>query len=238
MQLTLDPDHLDDGLEDWSLEVGTSGETNADDGSARSDVLSSLLEGLLVNSDEDDSVGTKAIRRGLLYIGNDVLGGGEVDKCLATELLGDHLLLLIASVDTDDTTAHSLSVLASKRSKTTTSTDDGDPLAGLDTGLLQALVDSDTGAENRCNGIQSALLGDAGNVSSLGNAVLLEGAVHCVARQEGLRAKRLIRLLTEVASKARSVDPLDTGVVANLDVINEVALSNNYTGTLVSTDKR
>lgn len=186
MQLTLDPDHLDDRLEDGSLEIGTGGKTNADNGSARSDVLSSLLEGLLVDSDKDDSMGTKTIRCGLLYIGNNVLGGCKVDECLTAELLGDHLLLLITGVDTDDTAAHGFSVLASERSKSTTSTHDGDPLAGLDTGLLQPLVNGDTGAENRCNGIKSALLGDAGNVSSLSNAVLLKSAIDCVAREEGL----------------------------------------------------
>jgi hypothetical protein len=180
MQLTLDPDHLDDGLKDGSLEVGTSGKTNADDGTAWSDVLGSLLEGLLVDGDEDDSVGTKTIGCSLLYIGNDVLGLSKVDKCLTTELLGNHLLLLVTSVDTDDTAAHGLSVLASERSETTTGTDDGDPLARLDTGLLQTLVDGDTSAENRCNSIKSALFGDAGNVGSLSNAVLLESAVDCV----------------------------------------------------------
>jgi len=44
--------------------------------------------------------------------------------------------------------------------------------------------------------------------------------------------------LAEIASKARSVDPLNTGVVANFNVVDEVALSNNNTGTLVTTDKR
>jgi hypothetical protein len=43
--------------------------------------------------------------------------------------------------------------------------------------------------------------------------------------------------LAEVASKARSVDPLDTSVVANIDVVDKIALSNNNTGTLVTTDK-
>jgi hypothetical protein len=190
-QRTLDSDHLNDGLEDGSLEVGTSGETNADDSTARSYILGRLLEWLLVDSDKDDSVGTKTIRCGALYIGDEVLGSSKVDEYLTTEL-SDHLLLLVTSVNTDDTAAHSLSVLTSKRSETTTSTDDGDPLAGLNTGLLQALVDGDTGAENRCNGIKSALLGDAGNVSSLSNAVLLESTIDCVTREEGLGAEGLV----------------------------------------------
>ena len=35
----LDSDHLDDGLEDWGLEVGAGGETDADDCAAGADVL-------------------------------------------------------------------------------------------------------------------------------------------------------------------------------------------------------
>ena len=191
MQRTLDPDHLNDGFKDGSLEVGTSRETNADDGAARSYILGRLLEWLLVDSDKDGSMGTKTIRCGALHIGNEVLRSSKINEYLTTEL-SYHLLLLVTSVNTDDTAAHSLSVLTSKGSETTTSTDDGDPLAGLDTGLLQALVDGDTRAENRCNSIESALLGDAGNVSGLGNAVLLEGTVDGVTRGEGLGAEGLV----------------------------------------------
>lgn len=36
---SLDGDHLDDRLEDGCAEVGTGGETNADDGTAGTDVL-------------------------------------------------------------------------------------------------------------------------------------------------------------------------------------------------------
>lgn len=36
---TLDGDHADDGVEDRSLQVSTGGQTNADDGATRADVL-------------------------------------------------------------------------------------------------------------------------------------------------------------------------------------------------------
>ena len=183
-------------------------------------------------------MGTKTIGCGLLYIGDEVLGCSKVDEYLTTELLGDHLLLLVTSVNTDDTAAHSLRILASNRSKTTTSTDDGDPLAGLDTGLLQALVDGDTGAENGCNGVKSALLRNAGNVSSLSDGVLLESAIDCVTREKSLCAERFVGLLAEVAGKASSVDPFDTSVVANLDIVDKFTLSDDNTGTLVATNKR
>jgi hypothetical protein len=194
------------------------------------------LEWLLVNGDKDDSVGTKAIRRSLLNVGHQVLGCSKIDEDFSTKL-GYHLLLLVTGVDTNDAASHSLRILARKRSETASSTDNGDPLAGLHTWLLQALVDGDTSAKDRGNGVKSTVLGDASDVSSLGNAVLLEGTVDGVTGEEGLGAQGLIWLLTEVASEAGSVDPLDTSMVANLDVSDKVALCNDYTGTLVTTDK-
>lgn len=44
--------------------------------------------------------------------------------------------------------------------------------------------------------------------------------------------------MTEVTGEAGAVDPLDTGVVANLDIFDEVAYCDNNTCTLVTTDKR
>lgn len=92
----------------------------------------------------------------------------------------------------------------------------------------------------------------------LGNAVLLEGAVDGVAGEEGVGAERLIGLLAEGAGKAGTVDPLSpsdvsnrkaagakgcrfylyTGVVADLDVLDEVTLGDDDTGTLMATDER
>lgn len=178
----MDSDHLDDSLEDGCLQVGASGETNADDGTAWADVLGGLLEGLLVDGNEDDNVGTKTIGCCLLDVGDKVLARGEVDKGLGTKFSGAHLLLLIAGVDSDCSYTHSLCVLASKRTETTTSTDDGGELTGLDTRLLQALVDGDTGTQNWSNGSEITFLGNAGDVSSLGDAVLLEGTVDSVSR--------------------------------------------------------
>lgn len=90
--------------------------------------LSSLLEWLLVNSDQDDSVWSKAISSSSLDIADDVLAGQEVNKGLSTKL-GSHLLLLVTTIDGDDSETHCLSILAGKRSKPTTSTDNSDGLA-------------------------------------------------------------------------------------------------------------
>jgi hypothetical protein len=128
--------------------------------------------------------------------------------------------------------------LAGQRTETASSTDDGDKLAGLSTGLLQALVDGDTGAENGSDGGEVAVLGDACHVCGFGNAVLLESAVNSVTRKEGLGAQWLVGRLAELAGQAGSVEPLDTGVVANLDVVDELALGDYDTGTLVTSDKR
>jgi hypothetical protein len=128
--------------------------------------------------------------------------------------------------------------LAGQRTETASSTDDGDELAGPSTRLLQALVDGDTGAENGSDGGEVAVLGDARHVCSFGNAVLLESAVDSVTRKEGLGAQWLVGRLAELAGQAGSVEPLDTGVVANLDVVDELALGDYDTCTLVASDKR
>jgi hypothetical protein len=43
--------------------------------------------------------------------------------------------------------------------------------------------------------------------------------------------------LAEVAGQAGTVQPLDTGIVANLDIGDQVAAGNNYTCTFVAADK-
>lgn len=66
----LDAHHFENRLEHWCLDEGTCGQTDDDDGTARSDVFCGLLEGLLVHSDEDDSVWAQTVWCG----GADVLG--------------------------------------------------------------------------------------------------------------------------------------------------------------------
>lgn len=78
---------------------------------------------------------TKAILSLGLHILDDIGAGGEVDKRIGTEVVA-HLFLLLASINGNDAETHSLCILLSKRTKTTTSTDNGDGLTGLSTGLL------------------------------------------------------------------------------------------------------
>src|SRR5277367_1935192 len=75
--------------------------------------LSSLLEWLLVNSNQEHSVWSKAILSGSLNITNQVLAGHEVNVVGCTKCLG-HLSLLLTTIDSNDAEAHSLSVLASQ----------------------------------------------------------------------------------------------------------------------------
>jgi hypothetical protein len=89
--------------------------------------------------------------------------------------------------------------LTSERTKTTSCTDNGSELARLDTRLFQTLVNSNTGAENRGNSSEVTLLGNAGNVGSFGDAVLLEGAIDSISREKWFRAEGLVCLLAEVA---------------------------------------
>jgi hypothetical protein len=57
---------------------------------------------------------------------------------------------------------------------------------------------------------------------------LLEAAVDGVAGEEGVRAQRLVGLLAEVAGEAGAVEPLDTGVVANLRSNISMRLDGGY----------
>lgn len=47
----------------------------------------------------------------------------------------------------------------------------------------------------------------------------------------------LVGCPAERAAHARSVEPLDTGVIANLNIGDELATGDDNTGTLVATDK-
>jgi hypothetical protein len=53
-----------------------------------------------------------------------------------------------------------------------------------------------------------------------------------------LGAQRLVCLHAEVARKARSVDPLDTDVVTNIDLADKLTACNNDTRTFVAANKR
>lgn len=139
--------------------------------------LSGLLEWLLVHSDEDDGVWAKTVLSRGLDVLDDVRAGGEVDEGFGAQLLQAHLLLLVTSVNGDDSQTHSASILLGEGAETTTGTDNGDGLAWASARLLQALVDGDTCAKNWGNGSEVAFLWYTGNVGRLGNAVLLEGAV-------------------------------------------------------------
>lgn len=151
----------------------------------RETYLSGLLEGLLIHSDKNDGVWAKAILSSSLHILDNVLAGCEVDECLRAELLA-HLLLLLTSVNGNCSQTHRLRILQSKGAETATSTNDSDCLTWANTRLLQALVDGDTCAENRGDCSKIHVLREAGDVCSLGDGILLEGAVYGVAGEESV----------------------------------------------------
>jgi len=98
---TLDGDHLDDSLEDGRAEVGAGRETDADDGATGTNVLSGLLEGLLVDGNKDDGVRTETVFGAGLHVLDDVFAGHEVDEVATAELLQAHFLLIVTGVDSD-----------------------------------------------------------------------------------------------------------------------------------------
>jgi hypothetical protein len=64
-------------------------------------------------------------------------------------------------------------------------------------------------------------------VCGFGDAVLLEGAVDGVTGELGLRAKGFVGLLAEVTGETGSVEPFDARVVADFNVVDEVALGDD-----------
>ncbi|CRJ80561.1 hypothetical protein BN1708_000298 [Verticillium longisporum] len=209
-------------VEDGRLEVGVGRQADADDGAAAADVLARLLEGLLGDGDEQDGVGAEAVRGRGLDLVDEVLARHKVDVRLGAEL-GAHLALLGAAVNGDRLEAHGLGILQRQRAEAAAGADNGDRLARARARLLEALVDGDACAEHGRDGLEVALLGDARHVRRLGDGVLLERAVDRVAREQRLGAQRLVGVEAVRAREAGSVEPLDAGVVANLDLADELA---------------
>lgn len=92
---------------------------------------------------------------------------------LGTHLFG-HGFLLITRVDGDDLETHSPGVLLSQRTKTTTSTNDGNSLTWLGTRFLQTLVHSDTRTKNWRYLIERNTIWNVSNMLGRRNGVLLE----------------------------------------------------------------
>ena len=230
----LDADSLDNVREHLRLGNGAGGQTNQDDGTSGANVLSRDTNGLLRDSNVDDSVGTTVGSSNNIL--DNVLGSSKVNKGLTTELL-DKLSLGITSINTNDTETHGLGVLNSKRTETTTGTGNGNPLTRASIGNLQGLVDSDTSTENGGDLGQISALGDLSGVDGLGSGVLLEGTVVSVTRKNGGGTVGLSTLQAEFTAQAGAIEPLDTGVVANLKVGNVLTLGNNDTSTFVATNK-
>ena len=74
-------------------------------------------------------------------------------------------------------------------------------------------------------------------MGSLGDSVLLEGAIDSVTAHGGLAAEGLIGALAVGALKAGTVDPLDADLLANLDILNELTAGDDDACALVAADK-
>lgn len=119
---------------------------------------------------------------------DEVLAVLEIDVLVRAKLLA-HVRLLVSAIDGEDVETHGLGVLASESAETTAGTDDGDGLAWASAGLLESLVDGDTGAEDWGDGGEVNVLWNAGYVGGFADGVLLEGTVDSVAGEDGLLAE-------------------------------------------------
>lgn len=68
-----DINHLDDSGEDWGFQEGIGWHANGNDGTAGTSVLDSLLERLLGDGKQDDSVSAQTVGGGGFDIGDNIL---------------------------------------------------------------------------------------------------------------------------------------------------------------------
>lgn len=93
----------------------------------------------------------------------------------------DHLLLLVTTVNGNDSKTHCFCVLAGKGTKTSTSANNSDVLPWASSRFLQSFVDCNTCTENWSNGVKLYVFGYSCNMGGLGNTVLLESSIDGVA---------------------------------------------------------
>ncbi|KAH3677424.1 hypothetical protein OGATHE_000898 [Ogataea polymorpha] len=227
-------DRLDNVLENWRLANSTCWKTNKNNLTKSSHVLAGLRDSCWRHGNVDDTVWTTV---GSLLDGSDnVLFLCEIDEDFSAQAL-EELGLFVTTIDTQNSQAHSDSVLNGKRTQSSTSTRDSDPLAWAQFGSLQCLVHSDTSTENWSNIGQVSSLWNLGSLDSISSGVLLEGTVVRVTGKVGVWTVWFCTLLTELTTHTRAVQPFDTSVVADLKVGNVGTLGNNNTSTLVTTDQ-
>ncbi|KAH3663695.1 hypothetical protein OGAPHI_005096 [Ogataea philodendri] len=231
---TLDLQGLHNVVEDRRLADGTSWQTDQNDLTKGSGVLSRLGDSSLRNRNVNNTVWTTV--GSLLHSSDNVLLLGEVDEELSTKRL-DEVTLLFTTVNTKDSQTHGNSVLNSKGTQSTSSTRDSNNLTWTQVSSLQSLVDSDTSTENRSNSSEISSRWQLCGLDSISSSVLLERTIVGVTRKVSIWTVRLSTLLTEFTSHTRTVQPFDTGQVTDLEVLDVGTLSNNDTSTLVTTNQ-
>lgn len=218
--------------------------------------LGSLLEGLFIHGNQKDCMGARTILRRRLYIFDQVLACGEVAERGSTQLFA-HFFLFLSGINGNHPQSHRFCVLTCQGTQSTSSANDSDSLARPGTRLLQAFVDCDACTEDGSNFIEWYLFGDPSYVGGFSDGVLLECTVNGVAGEEGFGAERFVALHAEAAGEAGTVEPLhkdmmsetgasrmemgmnylDSGMVPNLNVSDQISSCNNHTGTLMTTDQ-
>lgn len=72
---------------------------------------------------------------------------------------------------------------------------------------------------------------------SFGDAVLLEGSVYGVSRELRLGTERLVGLLAKVTGETGSIEPFDAGILANLNVFDQLTAGYNNSCSFVATNQ-
>lgn len=75
-------------------------------------------------------------------------------------------------------------------------------------------------------------------MGGLPDSILLERSIHGVPREFSMSAERVIGLSAELALATRRVEPFDSSVVTNLELMDQGSLGHNHSGAFVSSNKR
>ena len=139
---TKDGDALDDGEEDIGGERCLRGEADDHEVSSRAEVVDCLLVRGGGRGGDDSGVWTQAVA-GSLDVGDEVARLPEVNPGLCAKGF-DERTLLGTGVDGADAETDGYGVLDCEVSKSSASTGEADPVAGLRVRVLDGAVNSDT----------------------------------------------------------------------------------------------
>ena len=174
--------YLENGEEDAGVQFRLRWQTDSHQGTTLPKVIDSLGVSAGAGSGDDGGIGTRPASDPL-DLCDDILGLGEVDPSIRTELLHAKLTLLLSTVDGDYSKTHGFRVLDCKMAETSTSTRENDPVVGKGLGILEGAIYGNTCAEDGGGCFGADALGNGGDDVDPRLDVLLECTIGGVSAE-------------------------------------------------------